>query len=278
MKEHIYKNPKKYSENNSLQYNFAMDMLSNIVFESTSRVLDIGCGDGAITSEISKIVQNGCVIGTDISSPMVDYASQKYMEQPNLRFLQMDATKNMFREQFDIITSFNCLHWVEDQQSALNGISRSATAGAQVALLLSHRKSLYHFVLDKLCSSKKWSFYFTNYTSPRSFYDLEHYKEMLNSAGLSIVNITEREMEYTFSSKEKLKEFFNAAGAQIKYVPEPLKADFLDDFSREFIEQITSDTTDGILVVFWCLQVHAFKPPSLSISNELPESGLFAKL
>lgn len=46
MKEHIYRNPKKYSENNSLQYNFAIDMLSNIVFESSSRVLDIGCGDG----------------------------------------------------------------------------------------------------------------------------------------------------------------------------------------------------------------------------------------
>jgi ubiquinone/menaquinone biosynthesis C-methylase UbiE len=75
MKEHIYRNPKKYSENNSLQYNFAMDMLSNIVFGFSSRVLDIGCGDGAITSEIAKIVHEGCVIGTDISTQMTEHAS-----------------------------------------------------------------------------------------------------------------------------------------------------------------------------------------------------------
>ncbi len=56
MTKHVYENPKKYSENNALQYNFAMRMMRKISFYSNSRVLDIGSGDGVITSEIAKIV------------------------------------------------------------------------------------------------------------------------------------------------------------------------------------------------------------------------------
>jgi ubiquinone/menaquinone biosynthesis C-methylase UbiE len=132
MISHIYRNPNKYSKNNALQYNFAMKLLSKISFNNLSRVLDVGCGDGVITSEIAGIVHEGCVIGTDISEQMIEFASKKYADQYNLRFLAMDASKNIFREQFDIITSFNCLHWVKDQQYALFGIAVNGDVKARI--------------------------------------------------------------------------------------------------------------------------------------------------
>lgn len=76
MINHIYKDPNKYSQNNALQYNFAMKILSKISFENKSRVLDIGCGDGVITNDIAGIVREGCVIGTDISEQMIEFASK----------------------------------------------------------------------------------------------------------------------------------------------------------------------------------------------------------
>jgi len=278
--KHIYQNPEKYSKNNALQYNFAMKTLSKLSFELNSRVLDIGCGDGVITQEIAKIVATGCVIGTDISYPMIEHASKKYIEQENLRFLQMDASNNLFRDQFDIITSFNCLHWVNDQQAALTGIARAAASGAQIALLLSHRKSTYHFVLEKLCASEPWKQYFINFESPRSFFEVDTYKTMVKNSNLTLLDLSEEEMIYHFESKDQLKEFFNAAGSQIKAIPEDLRKQFLDDFADEFITQLNCNEEDPIPLSFWCLQIVAAKPtiaPSLTTETKHSPT-LFAKL
>jgi trans-aconitate methyltransferase len=280
MLTHIYRNPNKYSKNNALQYNFAMKLLSRISFDSQSRVLDIGCGDGVITNEIAGIVHDGCVIGTDISEQMIDFASKKYTDKGNLRFLPMDASKNIFREQFDIITSFNCLHWVKDQKNALLGIANSAVPGAQIALLLSHKKSTYHLVLDKLCSNSKWKDYFLDFVSPRSFFDPNAYKEMLIESGLQVVDLSEEEMTYTFKSKEQLKDFFSAAGSQIKQIPEQRKIDFLNDFVAEYFEETKCYQEDLIPVSFWCLQVVATKSkPELIKTTDLHYNPmLFSKL
>lgn len=258
MKNNIYKNPVKYSKNNALQYNFSMKSLRKICFDSKSRLLDIGCGDGIITSEIAKIVHEGCVIGTDISTEMVEHASKEYLSQQNLRFVQMDAARNIFRQQFDIITSFNCLHWVQAQEAALAGIAEAATEGAQIVLLLSHRKSTYHLVLDKLCSSDKWRQYFKDFLSPRLFFAADIYKEMVIKSGLNVIEILEEEMTYSFKTKEQLKEFFSAAGTQIKLIPDMRKNSFLDDFATEFIKQ-SHCHEENIPLGFWCLQVVASK-------------------
>ncbi|MBN9231812.1 MAG: methyltransferase domain-containing protein [Legionella sp.] len=280
MISHIYRNPNKYSENNALQYNFAMKLLSKISFDDQSRVLDIGCGDGVITNEIAKIVHAGCVIGTDISEQMVEFASKKYTDQNNLRFVAMDASKNIFREQFDIVTSFNCLHWVKDQQNALFGIAKSAVVGARIALLLSHKKSLYHLVLDKICSSSKWKDCFINITSPRSFFDSIEYKEMLDRSGLEVIEISEEEMTYSFKTKEHLRDFFSAAGSQIKQIPDAKKSVFLNDFVEEYLKESGFSEKTLIPVSFWCLQIIATKPkPKLINTNDLDNrSTLFSKL
>lgn len=277
---HIFRDPNKYSKNNALQYNFAMNLLSKISFDSKSRVLDIGCGDGVITNEVAKIVSEGCVIGTDISEQMIDFASKKYKDQDNLRFVIMDGSKNIFRDQFDVVISFNCLHWIKDQQKALFGIANSAAFGAQIALLLSHKKSLYHLVLDKICSSVKWKNYFIDFINPRSFFKPSDYKEMIAKTGLEIVDLSEEEMTYSFKSKEQLKDFFIAAGSQIKQIPESKKSEFLHDFVYEYIKQANCSHDDFIPVSFWCLQVIAAKPnPKLMSNYDIDNrSMLFAKL
>lgn len=229
---------------------------------------------------MAVISHEGCVIGTDISEQMVEFASKKYSGQHNLRFLKMDASKNIFREQFDIITSFNCLHWIKQQQETLDGIAKSATPNAQIALLLSHKKSQYHHVLDKICSSSNWSDYFIDFESPRSFFPPEQYEEMIIKSGLQIVELSEEKMTYTFKTKTQLKDFFNAAGSQIKQIPAAKKNEFLDNFVTEYLNEVELSREDLIPVSYWCLQVIANKPkPGLTKTTDIDNpSRLFSKL
>ncbi|WP_160116255.1 hypothetical protein, partial [Legionella busanensis] len=170
---------------------------------------------------------------------------------------------------FDILISFNCLHWVKKQQEALDGISAAAVPGAQIVLLLSHKKSLYHQVLDKICSSQKWNQYFLNFDNPRSFFNPKIYKDMVSKSGLYVNELIEEEMTYFFDTKEQLKNFFSAAGSQIKQIPEDRKEEFLNDFANEFLRQANCDEDELIPVRFWCLLVKANKPTvKLEIIND----------
>lgn len=281
MPEHVFKNPKQYSKNNALQYNFAMTMLSKVSFNPNSRILDIGCGDGVITNEIAQIVSKGCVIGTDVSSEMIEYASKQYQEQTNLRFVQMDAGQNIFRQQYDIVTSFNCLHWVRDQEKAIEGIATAAIEGAQIILLLSHKKSLYHTVLDSLCASDKWKSYFTNYINPRSFFDKSAYNEMLNKSGLKVDSLIEEEMIFYYQNPEEIKDFFRAAGSQIKLIPDNMKEEFLADFMKRYLQSVSFNEYDEIPLSFWCLQVISHKPVMKMLPLETEQASnlrLFSRL
>ncbi|HRD70608.1 MAG TPA: class I SAM-dependent methyltransferase [Legionella sp.] len=257
---HTFNNPGLYSQNNALQYNFTMQLLGKIFIAPESRILDLGCGDGLITNEVAKIVEEGVVVGTDISNQMISYANQNYTMQRNLCFYQMDASKNTFCNEFDVITSFNCLHWVKNQEAVIKGIVRASQPGAQVILLFSHRKSLYHTVLDKVCSNNKWGKSFLKYVNPRYFFDLAFYKDLLIKSGLEIIELKEDEMIYHFKTPSQLKMFFSASGAQMKLIPYYLRDDFLNDFVTYYKQESQLTVHKEIPVGFWCLQIIARLP------------------
>lgn len=62
-----YQNAETYSQNNNLQYQFALKTLANTRIHPQDIILDIGCGDGLITSQIALTHLNANIIGTDIS-------------------------------------------------------------------------------------------------------------------------------------------------------------------------------------------------------------------
>ena len=43
-----------------------MDLISQLQLRGDEKILDVGCGDGRITAEISKLLSQGYVIGIDI--------------------------------------------------------------------------------------------------------------------------------------------------------------------------------------------------------------------
>jgi len=88
--------------------------------------LDVGCGPGDVLIDlvIPKMQGIHCkeIVGVDISSEMVACAMENYQNE-FISFHQMDIASdlsecsNYFGErQFDNITSFYCLHWIQNQK------------------------------------------------------------------------------------------------------------------------------------------------------------------
>src|SRR3954470_5506019 len=61
------------------------------------RVIDIGCGCGATTLELARLVgPQGRALGIDVSKPMLDRAKERAAGNPVLSFAEADATTYRF--------------------------------------------------------------------------------------------------------------------------------------------------------------------------------------
>ena len=85
------------------------------VLQKGQKVLDVGCGSGAITRDIVDLVgPSGKVRGVDRSSELITLARQRYQTIPNLSFDCMDILADTTEENYDVITVARTLQWIAD--------------------------------------------------------------------------------------------------------------------------------------------------------------------
>lgn len=100
------------------------------------RVLDVGCGPGAISKGIAKLVgSNGSVVGIDNSEHLI--ARGKHLNQAvkNLELRFEDLFDHQPATKYDLIVSARVLQWLNNPQAALVKIMSMLRAGGQVSIL-----------------------------------------------------------------------------------------------------------------------------------------------
>ena len=70
----------EYEKHSQGQHKWARELIEKISLKGTENVLDIGCGDGKVTAEISKLVSKGSIIGIDNSAEMIKLAKDRHSE------------------------------------------------------------------------------------------------------------------------------------------------------------------------------------------------------
>jgi SAM-dependent methyltransferase len=101
----------------------ALDLLDPQLGE---RILDVGCGDGALTH---KIVERGAeVVGVDNSPGLVAAA-----RAIGIDVIEMDAADMTFDAQFDAAFTNAALHWMLDKQRVAAATFRALKPGGRFA-------------------------------------------------------------------------------------------------------------------------------------------------
>jgi len=91
--------------------NYHKFFLDNI--EQGSKLLDIGCGIGALTSTISK--KAGKIVACDYNANSISIAKSKYSRE-NIQYIIANATEFEFEDNFDYIILSNVLEHIEDRE------------------------------------------------------------------------------------------------------------------------------------------------------------------
>lgn len=88
------------------------------------RILDLGCGDGALTEKIAAT--GAVVVGVDASAAMIAASQARGLDARVMRAEQLD-----FRAEFDAVFSNAALHWMKDQDAVLAGVRRALKPGGR---------------------------------------------------------------------------------------------------------------------------------------------------
>src|SRR5215831_12354220 len=86
----------------------------------------------------------------------------------NPQFEVADARRLPFHEEFDLVVSFNALHWIPEQEQPLAAIRKAMKpdAAAQLRLVPKGPRKSIEDVLEETRCSGKWSTYFRDFRDP----------------------------------------------------------------------------------------------------------------
>jgi trans-aconitate 2-methyltransferase len=225
---------KAYSERNAVQKWVADQHLAGLRLDGTERVLDIGCGDGKITAEIARRLTSGSVLGIDPSIQMVAYAKAHFAGtvHPKLAFAVGDVTALPYRGEFDLVVSFNALHWVRDQAAALRGIRAALKPTGRTFLEFvpqGARKSLED-VIEETCQDERWARYFAGHTPPYVHFTPEQYRRLASDHGLRVERLDCELKTWDFGRRQGFVDWAEVTFVEwIKNVPEAERLAFIDD-------------------------------------------------
>ena len=104
----------KYKKASRHQKEWGNKLISSLQLKGNEAILDLGCGDGILTKQLSLLVPNGYVLGIDASVGMIEKAEQNVHD--NLKFRHMDINEMDFDNEFDVIFSND---WVKDHNKLL---------------------------------------------------------------------------------------------------------------------------------------------------------------
>ena len=108
-------NATNYTKHFSFVHKYGEDVLKLIDAPAGSQVLDLGCGNGALTKKLKELGFQ--VQGMDASSEMLHVARKNY---PDIRFEKGDATQFTLQDPVDVIFSNAVFHWIDaEKQDAL---------------------------------------------------------------------------------------------------------------------------------------------------------------
>ncbi|CAO1315338.1 unnamed protein product [Diamesa serratosioi] len=251
---------KLYHKSNTVQKRDANQILDefshlfNWRYDGTDSLLDIGSGTGDVLVEliIPRMPKNFAkVIGVDLSENMTRYAKEKHQNN-HVDFYKVDFASDLLTSEinscdekkgfllqsmelgnYDFITSFYCLHWIQNQNQAISNIYNllKANGTCLMAFLVKHPVFDTYLELSRSIKYKDYMNDVDDYVSPYHFVENPLYviNKYLNAVGFKKSHVEIKEKFFIYDNLEILKSSWKSINPFCERMPLDVQEDFLYD-------------------------------------------------
>jgi trans-aconitate 2-methyltransferase len=230
---------KKYEKASGHQKEWGKRIIEELVLQGTERILDLGCGDGALTVQLSRLVPNGEVVGIDASHGMIKAAEPK--QGGNLRFILMDINNLKIDRQFDVIFSNAALHWIRDHRRLFSNVQRVLCYGGVVRFNFAGDGNCACFfkVIRESMALSGFVKYFDEFMWPWYMPTVADYRTLVKDAGFHSAEVWGENADRFFPDEEALIKWVDQPSLVpfMTCVAEQDKASFREFVVRRMIEE-----------------------------------------
>ncbi len=116
--------PERYAKNARFVADLGAPVVALLAPQPGERILDLGCGDGALTLELARL---GCdVVGVDSSAAQVEAARRLGLDAR-----VAEAEELEFSNEFDAVFSNAALHWMKRADDVIAGVFAALRPGGR---------------------------------------------------------------------------------------------------------------------------------------------------
>lgn len=117
-------NPESYSRSARFVSDLGEPLLQLLNPQLEERILDLGCGDGALTEKLASV--GGVVVGVDASRAFIEAARAR-----GLSVAIMDGQRLALKRGFDAVFSNAALHWMTQPKLVVKGVADCLKPGGR---------------------------------------------------------------------------------------------------------------------------------------------------
>ncbi|KAG5674680.1 hypothetical protein PVAND_004632 [Polypedilum vanderplanki] len=246
-----------YLRNNDVQRRDSSDLLDEFShyfkwrYDRFDNLLDIGCGPGDVLFDftLQKIPENfHKIVGIDISNEMLNYAREnfgnEFIEFHRVDISEISAFQRLDNQQFDNITSFYCLHWIQNQKQVFANIQKLLSKDGTAIIAFLTYTPLFD-IYERLSRMNKYKQFMSdvkNFISPYHYEKrpLDVVKSYCNENGLIVKHIELREKTFYYQNYSHLKDAVESINPFTKRMPKKLAKYFINDYVK-LVKEITEN-------------------------------------
>lgn len=213
--------------------------MSEFHLKGNEHILDLGCGDGVLTSQLADLVPGGFVLGIDSSRGMI--ASAQKLQRGNLAFKLQDIASMGYQEEFDLIFSNATLHWVKDHKSILKNSFRGLKKGGIIRYNFAAEGNCSNFfkVVKSVMGLPEYLEYFKSFEWPWYMPSVEEYEKLAGQSPFREISVWGEVDDRYFPDKETLIRWIDQPSLVpfLEYIPEREKHDFRELVIEKMLER-----------------------------------------
>jgi trans-aconitate methyltransferase len=219
---------KKYAAASAHQKEWGEKQIQELSISGTERILDLGCGDGALTAHLAALTPHGTVVGIDASCGMIDAAMTH--QAPNLSFVVRDINDLDYENEFDIIYSNATLHWITNHEALLANVYRALRSGGVLKFNFAGDGNCTNFfsVVKEAITLLQFAPCFSGFAWPWYMPTIEEYEQLVQRFPFRESRVWGENADRYFADADTMIKWIDQPSLVplMKLLPDDLKASF----------------------------------------------------